>query len=171
MLFKVHVNGTFSSAPKMFWRKIHYITLFYTLTWNRCCKRRDKNRMRKEAWNARCEGQCKHACPLLVAIMGTERTCSDHGAECPCLVLCDVSVCCQGPIVDLLNVGVLVAVSSQQYLNIFYEISSGTECVIRNPWDQTRFGNRNFSDFGMVVRGIRGQELSESIAQLISTNW
>jgi hypothetical protein len=30
---------------------------------------------------------------------------------------------------------------------------------------------RNFSDFGMVVRGIRDQELSESIAQLISTNW
>jgi hypothetical protein len=35
-----------------------------------------------------------------------------------------------------------------------------------NPWDQTRFGNRNFSNFGMVVRGIRGQELSERIAQL-----
>jgi hypothetical protein len=30
---------------------------------------------------------------------------------------------------------------------------------------------RNFSDFGMVVRGITGQELSESIAQLISTDW
>jgi hypothetical protein len=39
------------------------------------------------------------------------------------------------------------------------------------PWDQTRFGNRNFSVSGMVVRGIRGQDLGESIAQLISTNW
>jgi hypothetical protein len=48
--------------------------------------------------------------------------------------------------------------------------STGTQSLIRNPWDQTRFGNRNSSDFGMVVRGIRGQELSESIAQLISTN-
>jgi hypothetical protein len=50
-------------------------------------------------------------------------------------------------------------------------IHTDTEYLIRNPWDQTRFGNRNFPDFGMVVRGIRGQELSESIAQLISTNW
>jgi hypothetical protein len=49
--------------------------------------------------------------------------------------------------------------------------NTGTESLIRNPWDQTRFGNRNFSDFVMVVRGIRGQELSESIAQLIGTNW
>jgi hypothetical protein len=47
-------------------------------------------------------------------------------------------------------------------------VYTGTESLIRNPWDQTRFGNRNFSDFGMVVRGIRGQELSESIVQLIS---
>jgi hypothetical protein len=49
--------------------------------------------------------------------------------------------------------------------------TTGTESVIRNPWDQTRSGNRNISDFGMVVRGIRGQELRESIAKLISTNW
>jgi hypothetical protein len=49
--------------------------------------------------------------------------------------------------------------------------STGTQSHIRNPCDQTRFGNRNFSDFGMVVRGIKGQELSKSIAQLISTNW
>jgi hypothetical protein len=49
--------------------------------------------------------------------------------------------------------------------------STGTQSLILNPWDQTRSGKRNFSDFGMVVRGIRGQELSESIAQLISTNW
>jgi hypothetical protein len=48
---------------------------------------------------------------------------------------------------------------------------TGTQSLIRNPWDQTRFGNRIFSDFGMVVRGIRGQELNESIAQLISINW
>jgi hypothetical protein len=46
-----------------------------------------------------------------------------------------------------------------------------TQSFIRIPWDQTRFGNLNFSVFGMVVRGLRGQELSESIAQLISTNW
>jgi hypothetical protein len=49
--------------------------------------------------------------------------------------------------------------------------NTGTQSLIRNPWDQTRFGNRNFSDFVMVVRGIRGQELSESITQLIGTNW
>jgi hypothetical protein len=48
---------------------------------------------------------------------------------------------------------------------------TGTQSLIRNPWDQTRFGNWIFSDFGMVVRGVTGQELSESIAQLISTNW
>jgi hypothetical protein len=50
-------------------------------------------------------------------------------------------------------------------------VITGTQSLIRNPWDQTRFGNRNFSDFGIIVRGIRGQELSESIAQLIGTNW
>jgi hypothetical protein len=49
--------------------------------------------------------------------------------------------------------------------------STGTQSLIRNPWDQTRFGNRNFSDFGMVIREIRSQELSECIAQFISTNW
>jgi hypothetical protein len=54
-------------------------------------------------------------------------------------------------------------------LNIL--VTTGTQSLIRHPWDQTRFGNRNFSGFGMVFRGIRGQKLRESIAQLISTNW
>jgi hypothetical protein len=58
-----------------------------------------------------------------------------------------------------------------EYLDFCVFSNTDTQSLIRNPWDQTRFGNRNFSDFGIVVRGIRGQELSESIAQIISTDW
>jgi hypothetical protein len=47
---------------------------------------------------------------------------------------------------------------------------TGYKISYPKPLGPDTFGNRNFSDFGMVVRGIRGQELSESIAQLISTS-
>jgi hypothetical protein len=43
---------------------------------------------------------------------------------------------------------------------------TGTQSLIRNPWDQTCFGNRNFSDFEMVVGDLGVRNLVKVLHSL-----
>jgi hypothetical protein len=58
-----------------------------------------------------------------------------------------------------LNERTITNISDKRKLHCTYNVQ--TQSLIRNPWDQTRFGNWNFFYFGMVVRGIGVRSLAK----------